>query len=260
MLTNKDINMMNNAIKIRKPPKKCSNFLNTLILFDGTKKYIKVTANLLIYLVYPKQMEIYLLPTLEDYVLFAEIEKKEYKGPGKGLVAKFHEYEKKWVEEENLKGKGIMYLRKRLETKHELILRHANKSEEIILKYPSSMDDKNLQENLRRIYSHKRTRRKARMISYGILAPVTFVSAPFLPILNWGVTAFLIYKFVVNYNVLKGSKKLLENCKYVPDDKLSKLEEILSKEKDYSKLAEESKKNGYEFLVRYYTSYTKQDD
>lgn len=204
-------------------------------------------------------MEIYLLPTLEDYGLFAEIEKKEYKGIGKDLVAKFHEYEKKWVEEENLKGKGITYLRKKLETNHELILRHANKSKELILKYPSSMDDEKLQENLQRIYSYKRTRRKARMIAYGILTPVTFISAPFLPVLNWGVTAFLLYKLVVNYNVLKGSKKILENCKYVPDAQLSKLEEMLLEEKDYSKLAEESRRNGYECLVRYYANYTKQD-
>lgn len=197
-------------------------------------------------------MDIYLLPKSEDYVLISKIDKKEYRGFGKGLVEKFKKYEEKQKDKNNLRAKAIKYFRKKLETKQERILKHANQSKELVLKYPSSMDHDELKKQLKKIAYDKRKKRMIGTVTYGALTPITFVAAPFLPVLNWGFTAFFLYRFIVNYNALKGSTKLLEKCKYIPDDNLSRLEKILLEEKDYSKIKEEFKNSEYDFLIEHY--------
>lgn len=56
------------------------------------------------------------------------------------------------------------------------------------------------------------------MIIYGVLCPVTFVIAPFIPVLNWGLTFYMGYKFFSNYRCIRGYNKIL-NSKFVKAEK-----------------------------------------
>ena len=200
-------------------------------------------------------MDVYLLPTLEGYSLFAKIEEKDYEGAGKGLVNKFKSYEKGWVEKGNLRGKAIKYFRKRLETKEEVIFRHANKAKELTMHYPSSMGKAELKSALEGMYYDGLVGRVAWAVGYGVLTPVSFVLAPFLPVLNWGFTAFFAYRFYVNLHVLQGSSKIISRCsEYKPDRQLATLEKIIERDGNYDGVAKEVAGTSHEFLLDYYAT------
>lgn len=162
-------------------------------------------------------MKIYLVPTNDDYKLCASEEKKT-------LKSKLEH----WVEKRKdgrIKSTLEKYIDK-MEDQEEITLKMAYSFKNVELVYLQDMTKEKAKEKCEEMSQKYFKKNFWPIVIYGILTPVTFVAAPFLPILNWGVTAYFGYKFYTKYKGIKGYKKIL-NSNFVKSEE--NLDSILEK-------------------------------
>lgn len=180
-------------------------------------------------------MEIYLIPSHKGYELFSpEVVNEEPEG--KGLVRKVKRFYEKFV------------------SNQEKVLREAGRAcNDLVLYYSSDIPEpwgKNIYKNM---IKKEKIKNVAYFATNFVLAPVTFVVAPFLPFVNWGLAFFFAYKCVTNYKAMHGIKKIENASGYRPSADLSELENVLIKCKDYAELTKKAEELGWESLAKFYS-------
>lgn len=160
-------------------------------------------------------MKIYLSYVDGEYKLQASDKKVTLKKRLEDRVAKLHEGRIKSTLEKYVD---------RMENSEELTLKMAYSFENLEIVYSGISEDeaKKKCEDMSKAYFKKNI---IPMIFYGLLCPVTFVIAPFVPILNWGFSFYFGYKFSSKYRGIKGYNKIL-NSKFVKEEIID-LEEIV---------------------------------
>ncbi len=147
-------------------------------------------------------MKIYLVPVDDEYELHATEHKsnlmsfldKRVEKMGEGKVKSFLE----------------KYLKK-LESKEESALKAACHIEDLEILYSDNVPEEEAKKKCGAMSDKYFKKSLVPMILYGTLCPVTFVAAPFIPVLNWGVAFYFGYKFVSKYKGIKGYKKILSS-------------------------------------------------
>lgn len=179
-------------------------------------------------------MDVYLVPTHKGYTLFS-LESVKEEPKEKGLVKKVKRIYEKFV------------------TNNEKVLREvAGTKEGIVLNYSSDIPEKWGKEIYKSLMRKEKVKNHAYFGINFVLAPVTFVAAPFLPFVNWGFAAFFAYKCVIHHKAIKGIKKIEEAANYTPNWKIAELENILISSKDYGKVAERAKEIEFEEIAKFY--------
>ena len=153
-------------------------------------------------------MKIYMVPSDDGYKLHSSEKKKTLKSKLEKRVEKLHEG--------RIKSTLEKYVDK-LENQEELALKMAYSFEDLTIVYSSDISEKEAKEECYEMSQKYFKKNIWPLVIYGFLCPVTFVAAPFLPILNWGFTFFLAYKFSTKYRGMKGYKKIL-NSKFEKDE------------------------------------------
>lgn len=147
-------------------------------------------------------MKIYLVPVNEGYKLHASENKKTWKSVLEKRVEKMHE------------GKLKSFLEKyveKLEDHEELTLKTAYSLNELEICYLDDIPEEEARKKCEGMSKKYFKKNMWPMILYGTLCPVTFIAAPFLPVLNWGVSFYLGYKFTSKYKGIKGYQKILSS-------------------------------------------------
>lgn len=153
-------------------------------------------------------MKIYLVPVDDEYELHASEHKgnfmsffdKRVDNMGEGKVKDFLE----------------KYLKK-MESREESALKVAYHIEGLEIFYSDDVSEEEAKKKCGRLSQRYFKKNLLPLIVYGTLCPVTFVAAPFIPVLNWGVAFYFGYKFTSKYKGIKGYKKIL-NSKFRKGD------------------------------------------
>ncbi len=161
-------------------------------------------------------MKIYLVPVDDEYELHATEHKsnfmsffdKRIDNMGEGKVKDFL-------------GKYL----KKMESREESALKAACHIEGLEIFYSDDVSEEEAKKKCGRLSQKYFKKNLLPLIFYGTLCPVTFVVAPFIPVLNWGVAFYFGYKFVSKYKSIKGYKKIL-NSKFQKGD-IKDLESIV---------------------------------
>jgi len=185
-------------------------------------------------------MDIYLIPS-----------KKRYE-----IVGKLKIEEK--IEKKGLKNKVKYYLKK-LTSSQEKLLQELKNAEEIKIHFPSSINEKEAKKICNDLIKRKKVKYSVYLTIDSIMAPTTFVSAPFLPIVNWGFTAFFVYKLKIHLNDIRGLKKLKEQSSYAKKEELSEFEKILLDE-GYKGCVKKAEELGIEEIVEFYKKKQKKEE
>lgn len=147
-------------------------------------------------------MKIYLVPSEDKYELHASEHKNN--------LASFLDKQVNKMKEGKIKGFLEKYLKK-LESGEEIALKTAYSLEELEILYVDDVTEENARRKCKSMSDKYFKKNLAPMVVYGVLCPVTFVAAPFIPVLNWGVSFYLGYKFVSKYKSIKGYNKILRS-------------------------------------------------
>lgn len=147
-------------------------------------------------------MKIYLVSVDGEYKLHAP----ERKHGLKSLLEK--RFEK--MREGKVKSFLEKYLKK-MESKEESALKTAYNFNDVEVFYSGNISEDEARKKCEVMSNKYFNKNLLPMIFYGTLCPVTFVVAPFIPILSWGVTFYLGYKFTSKYKGIKGYNKILSS-------------------------------------------------
>lgn len=164
-------------------------------------------------------MKIYMIPTGDEYQLYASEKKKTLKSRLE-----------KWVEkrrEGRIKSTLEKYVVK-MENQEELALKMAYSFEDVEVVYAKNLSEEEAKEKCNEMSQEYFKKSIWPMVIYGVLTPATFVAAPFLPVLNWGFTFYFAYKFSSRYRGIKGYNKIL-NARFVKAEEDLSLEDIIKK-------------------------------
>ncbi len=147
-------------------------------------------------------MKIYLVPVEEEYELHASEHKSN--------MLSFLDKRVDSMNEGKFKNFLEKYLKK-LESREELVLKTAYRFKELEIFYVDDIHEKEAKRKCEAMSNKYFKKNLVPMVVYGTLCPLTFVAAPFIPVLNWGVAFYLGYKFVSKYKSIKGYQKILSS-------------------------------------------------
>lgn len=152
-------------------------------------------------------MKIYLKPVGNEYKIHVVENIKTWKTALEERVKKMNEGRIK-----NSLGKYV----NTMENHEELALKTAYHNQDLEILYPHTISEEEAKKRCEELSTSYTKKNMGPMIIYGTLCPVTFVVAPFIPVLNWGVAIYFGYKFYSKYKGIKGYKKIL-NSKFIKE-------------------------------------------
>ncbi|MBM3200692.1 hypothetical protein FJZ53_07160 [Candidatus Woesearchaeota archaeon] len=155
-------------------------------------------------------MKLYLTSLNDEYRLYADETKSTVKSKLERRISN--------MKDGKVKSTLEKYVDK-LESDEELVLKTVYHFESLEVAYSSKITEEEAKKKCKSLADKYFQKNITPLILYGVLCPVSFVAAPFIPVLNWGFTLLLGYKFLTKYQTIKGYDKVLKSA-FIKEDNL----------------------------------------